>query len=157
MPHRAWSKLSSQQAGRYAEYFVQMTFTAYRYSVYRTEVDDRGIDCVVRLDNGPYYEIQVKSLRKPGYVFTPKSKTPLAPDRLIVFAYMLDGEEPALYLIPSLAWRQPNALLKDRDYGPGKKSEPEWGLNVSSKTMPALEEYNFDRVIHSLGEFVGDS
>ena len=94
----------------------------------------------------------MKSLRKPGYVFTPKSKTPLKADRVVVFVYLVDGCDPALFLIPSLAWRNPDALLKDRNYGPGKKSEPEWGLNISAKTMPLLETYAFDGAIASVNE-----
>jgi hypothetical protein len=34
-------------------------------------------------------------------------------------------ESPSLYLIPFIAWNQPDSLLVSRDYE-GKKSKPEW-------------------------------
>jgi len=39
-----WSKLSTLQLGRYAEYFVKMEFTLHGFDVYSAEVDDKGID-----------------------------------------------------------------------------------------------------------------
>jgi hypothetical protein len=46
----------------------------YGFQVYGTEVDDRGIDFIARHDQGPFIEIQVKSLRSMGYVFLQKDK-----------------------------------------------------------------------------------
>ena len=43
-----WGKLNSMQLGRYAEYFVKMEFTRHGFDVYTAEVDDKGIDFVVR-------------------------------------------------------------------------------------------------------------
>src|SRR3990170_2253645 len=48
MKKHAWSELNSLQIGKYAEYFVKMEFTQYGFDVYSSEVDDRGIDFVVR-------------------------------------------------------------------------------------------------------------
>lgn len=48
MERYTWSRLSSLQLGRYAEYFVKMEFTLYGFDVYTSEVDDRGIDFVIR-------------------------------------------------------------------------------------------------------------
>ena len=69
-----WSHLNTQQVGTYAEYFVKMELTMFGFQVYSTEVDDRGIDFVARKGNGPFMEVQVKSLRQFGYVFMHKSK-----------------------------------------------------------------------------------
>jgi hypothetical protein len=43
-----WSELTKLQVGRYAEYFVKMVFTLHGFDVYSAEVDDKGIDFVVR-------------------------------------------------------------------------------------------------------------
>ncbi len=43
-----WGKLNHLQLGRYAEYFVKMEFTRHGFDVYSAEVDDKGIDLVVR-------------------------------------------------------------------------------------------------------------
>ena len=73
-----WSRLNSHQVGRFAEYFVKMEFALYGFEIFTSEVDDRGIDFVVRHGQSPFYEIQVKSVRTSNYVFMQKSKFPLA-------------------------------------------------------------------------------
>ncbi len=70
-----WSRLNRQQVGAYTEYFVKMELTMYGFQVYSTEVDDRGIDFVARYEEGPFIEVQVKSLRSAGYVFMQKDKS----------------------------------------------------------------------------------
>ena len=76
MPSLKWSELSGLQRGRYAEYYAKMEFTSYGYEVYASEIDDRGIDFIVRNPkNGIFFEVQVKSLHgESGYVFIKKSK-----------------------------------------------------------------------------------
>ena len=65
-----WSCLNKQQIGTYAEYFVKMELTMYGFQVYTTEVDDRGIDFVARYERGPFYQVQVKSIRSNGIPVT---------------------------------------------------------------------------------------
>lgn len=90
-----------------------------------------------------FYEIQVKSLRKSGYVFLRKEHCTPAPHRLLAFVLFRDHEEPQAYLIPTTVWLAPTGPFVSRDYGEGKKSAPEWGLTVSDKHLPALEGYRF--------------
>ena len=49
MPCMNWSKLSSQQLGRYAEYYAMMEFSSHGCEVYSSEVDDHGVDFVVKI------------------------------------------------------------------------------------------------------------
>ena len=63
-----WKKLNSLQLGKYAEYYVKMEFTLYGFDVYTAEVDDKGIDFVIRR-NEKYYDLQVKSVRENNYIF----------------------------------------------------------------------------------------
>jgi len=144
-----WSKLNRQQVGAFSEYFVKMEMTMYGFQVYSTEVDDRGIDFVVRYENGPFISIQVKSVREKGYVFMHKDKFQLSPHLYLALAILHEGVEPRLYLIPSEAWKKPNELLADHDYE-GKESKPEWGLNLSKKNMNLLEDYAFSKVVAKL-------
>jgi len=58
-----WSRLTHLQVGRFAEYFVKMEFTLYGFDVYQAEVDDKGIDFVIRKGHERYFDIQVKSIR----------------------------------------------------------------------------------------------
>jgi hypothetical protein len=139
-----WSRLNKQQVGAYAEYFVKMEMTMYGFQVYDTEVDDRGIDFVARFERGPFIEVQVKSVRDTSTtVFMEKEKFKLSSTLYLAFAKFSDGKPPALYLIPSTVWKEPNGPFVSRDYGEGLKSKPEWGLNLSAKNMAVLEPYDF--------------
>ena len=150
MPRHQWKNLNTQQVGTYAEYFVKMELTMHGFQVYSTEVDDRGIDFVARRDSGPYIEVQVKSLRSMGYVFMQKTKFPLRPHTYLALCVFTEGQEPKVFLIPSVAWLAPNTIFVDRNYdAQGQTSKPEWGLNVSKRNMPALSQYSFESVINT--------
>ena len=123
----------------------------YGFQVYGSEVDDRGVDFVARYEKGPYLSIQVKSLREKGYVFMQKEKFEISPDWYLALAILNQGKEPQLYLIPAEDWKAPSSLLVDREYE-GKKSKPEWGLNLSIKNLPLLEEYAFQKMVAKLKE-----
>lgn len=64
-----WSKLNNLQLVRYAEYFTKMEFAFYGLEVYTSEVDDHGIDFIVKDKKGRFCEIQVKAKTEKGYVF----------------------------------------------------------------------------------------
>src|SRR6185369_12911720 len=120
-----WKILSALQVGKYAEYYSKMEFTMHGFHVFSSEVDDHGIDYVVKGKSGDYIEIQVKSLRGKGYIFIQKAKMPdLKTNRLISVVLFNQGKLPELYLIPSLEWEKTNELLVSRDYGEGMKSKP---------------------------------
>ncbi|HKI31670.1 MAG TPA: hypothetical protein VKA46_07365 [Gemmataceae bacterium] len=149
MGRYTWSRLNHLQVGRFAEYFVKMEFALYGFQVYTAEVDDRGIDFIVRHESGRFYEIQVKSIRGLNYVFMQKEKFPLRADRIAALVILLEDQSPELYLIPAPAWESPNAVLVSRDYE-GKQGPPEWGLNLSAKNRPLLAGFRFDGVVASL-------
>ncbi len=146
-----WSKLENKlQIGKYAEYFVMMELTRYGFQVYRTEVDDRGIDFVCRYEYGPFIEVQVKSVRGDvGYIFMEKDKFLLRKELYLVLVLFSDAQLPTLYLMPSIEWEKPHDVFVSRDYE-GKESKPEWGLNISHKNMHVLEKYRFEQVIDQL-------
>lgn len=52
MPNTTWSKLNSLQLGRYAEYYSKMEFASYGFEVYTSELDDHGIDFIVKTKAG---------------------------------------------------------------------------------------------------------
>jgi hypothetical protein len=83
------------------------------------------------------------------YIFFPKDKFVLRENLLAAITLFADGNEPALYLIPSTVWLQPNALFVSRDYK-GKKSDPEWGLNLSKRNLTLLKEYTFGTMVRNL-------
>jgi hypothetical protein len=143
-----WSRLSPLQIGRYAEYFVKMEFTLYDFDVYTSEVDDRGIDFVIRKGH-QYYDIQVKSVYKAKYIFLPKHKFDLRENLLVAVVIFRNGQLPELFLIRSSVWQKVDALIVSRDYEL-KKSKAEWGLNLSEKNYELLKKYSFEKVVEEL-------
>ena len=83
MDRQDWNRLKHIQLGRYAEYLVKMECALHGLDVYTAEVDDKGVDFVVRAHVDTFYDIQVKSLRPPGYVFMQKDRFDLRPTNLL--------------------------------------------------------------------------
>jgi hypothetical protein len=150
MSNTTWSKLNSLQLGRYAEYYSKMEFASYGFEVYTSEVDDHGIDFIVKTKSGIFLEIQVKSVLKTKYVFMQKEKWNIeSPTIYLSLLLFEDGKLPETYLIPATAWKTPNVLLGDKDYE-GLKSKPEYGLNLSKRNMQLLQEYKLEDVIATI-------
>jgi hypothetical protein len=149
---RSIATLNKMQTGKYAEYYTQMEFTLYGFEVFTPEVDDRGIDFIVKDGQGNFLEIQVKAIRKLTYVFLLKKHFDISNKNLYLSLLIFSGNKiPEMFLIPSKVWKKPNALFVDRDYGkPGQTSNPEWGLNISQKNMDILNQYKFRDKIKQL-------
>jgi len=145
-----WHRLTSLQLSKYAEHLFKMEFILLGCDVFTAEVDDHGLDFVVRKDETTYYDVQVKSVNKARYIFFPKSEFSLRANLLAAVVLFFNREVPKLYLMPATAWLHPNALLVSHDYI-GKKGPPEWGLNLSLKNLPLLAEFAFDKTIQGLG------
>lgn len=144
-----WSRLNHLQVGRYAEYFVKMEAVLYGFDVYTAEVDDKGIDFVIRTRAQHYYDIQVKSSRGFNYIFFPKSTFDPREHLFAAVVFLFPNQAPDLFLIPATVWQSPTSPFVSHDYE-GKKSKPEWGLQVTAKTYPRLAEYSFDKVASTL-------
>lgn len=57
------------------------------------------------------------------------------------------GEHPDMYMIPASAWKtRENKLLVYHAYE-GKKSAPEYGVNLSARNQPELEQYKLDKML----------
>ncbi|MBS1828813.1 MAG: DUF4365 domain-containing protein [Acidobacteria bacterium] len=151
-----WSRLNRLQLGRYAEYLVKMEFVLFGCDVFSSEVDDHGIDFVIRTRTGNHYDVQVKSFRLEAgkgtpYVFLQKSKFVIDPRLVLVLVQFVGGEPPSLWMIPSCVDGQPNRIFESRDYGEGKQSSPEWGLTLSKKKLALLrQDCSFGTVLSGL-------
>ncbi len=149
-----FDNLSHLQIGRIGEYWVKIWLTLSGFDTYYNDVDDKGIDFILRLDNNKHIDIQVKTIRtNTGYVYVSKEtwKNELR-DNLYLALVLLDNHKmPTIYFIPSNAWLSPNELLKDRNYEKeGQKSKPEWGVNVSQKNMGLLHQYDITKFIERI-------
>ncbi len=146
LPNTNWTQLKPQQLGRYAEYYTKMEFASHGCDVYTSEVDDHGIDFVVKDKNNRFCEIQVKSIRGTGYVFMQKNKFDITNKNLYLALLIFEvGKLPDIFLIPSQAWEVPNEIFVDRNYDkPGQRSVPEYGVNISKRNYSILEIFKFE-------------
>lgn len=145
----AGEKLHSRQ------YYAKMEFASYGYEVYTSEVDDHGVDFVVKVpETNRFYEVQVKSVRNYGYVFIPESKMKeLTPYRLVCCLHFLDDKLPDVFVIPATSWEMPNELLVHRKYDkPGLTSKPEYGINISRKNYSLLNPYCVEEQLSKMKE-----
>jgi len=151
-----WSRLNRLQLGKFAEYLVKMEFVLYGCDVFSSEVDDHGIDFVIRTKAGNHFDVQVKSFRViPGkntpYVFLEKQKFQIHSSRLLVLVHFVINQPPTLYLLPSSVNGEPNPLFVSRDYGEGRQSAPEWGMTLSKRNIERLsQESAFHIVVDTL-------
>ncbi len=155
MPNLKWSELTPLQLGRYAEYYAKMEFASFGYEVYTSEVDDHGVDFVVKVPKtNQFYEVQVKAVRNYGYVFIPETKMEiLTPCRLVCYLHFLEDKLPDVFVIPSTAWEEPNEVLVHRKYKkPGQTSKPEYGINVSRKNYSLLYPYCVEEQLRKIKE-----
>lgn len=149
-PEDHWSRLNHLQLGRFAEYLVKMNFTRLDVSVFTAEVDDRGIDFVIRTDSGKHYDVQVKSVRGSSYIFLRQDKfTPRENMLVAIVRFAHDGEPPKLYLVPSTTCGQSDGPFVNRPY-PNLRSKPEWGLTWSKRTVERLESFKFCNTVRRL-------
>lgn len=152
-----WSQLHRMRLGRYAEYFAKMEFTQFNFDVYTSEVDNRGIDFVIRKDKATYYDVQVKSARPENNKLTPfilieKKDFTLQDNLLIVVVLFFNGKPPQYFLIPISEWGKPNnnKLLKLHPFG-GPNKSPAWAVILSKKGLALLEQqYKFDIIVQQL-------
>lgn len=136
-----WNKLTKLQLGKYAEYLTKMEFLLLGCDVFCSEVDQHGIDFVVRASQGCHFDVQVKSFQsKPGttpYIYMEKGIFKPDPSLLLAVVQFVQGEPSKLFLLQSGDGSSHHPLFESRDYV-GKKSPPEWGLTLSKKKMALL-------------------
>lgn len=145
-----WSRsgLTPQKLGTFCEYYAKMTLASYGLDIFTSEVDDHGIDFVAESQNG-FLKFQVKGVRTATtqYVFMKKEHFDIEDDSLFLFLILLkDGEHPEEYIIPTSAWRQESSMFVYHAYE-GKKSKPEYGINLSKKNMAELENYRIENIL----------
>ena len=150
-----YDKLNHLQIGRFGEYWVKMWLTLAGFDTYTSEVDDKGIDFVIRLDNDNHIDIQVKTIRSKGYVFVSKKtwNYNLRKNLYLALVILNNNRIPDLFLIPSIVWEKPNQLFRNNDYEKkDQKSLPEWGINISRKNLEILEEFRITKMIPKIKE-----
>lgn len=140
-----WNSLNHLQVGRFGESFVKLELTRLGCDVYTSDVDDRGIDFIVRLDSSHYLDIQVKTVRGYSYVYAREASFPDAENLYLALVILQNDAQPQMFCIPRTRWRSPDQVFVYRAYTDAK-SPPEYGINLSAKNFRSLSEFSIDRV-----------
>lgn len=155
-----YSKLKSNlYVGEFGAQLVRLNFTVNEIDTFIPLIDDKAIDFIARVNDGVYYDIQVKTLRltKARYFYETKQKwgTTIRQNLLIAFVILRENSSPTMLLIPGSNWLDEsvtNKIFANRDYE-GKKSPPEWGLTFTNKNLDYLEDkYDIDKMLNNLKE-----
>ena len=144
-----WRRLSRQQKGTYGEYVAKMEFVIYGYLVFGSEIDDRGVDFVVRNEAGSHFDVQVKTVTDRNYTYIRESK--FAENLWICLVVLTEGDHPALYLFSGRDWNSDTSGLLQYHHFP-KAKEPEYGIHVTKTRASAMERFAFDRSVERLRE-----
>lgn len=128
-----------------------MSLASYGMSIYTSEVDDHGIDFVAETQKG-FLKFQVKSIRSgTNYVFMHKDTFDITDTSLYMILLILeDGHHPVEYIIPYSAWNNANSKLFVYHAYEDKKSQPEYGINISQKNISELETYRIENMINCI-------
>lgn len=147
-------ELTRQQKGRIAEELAKVKFLSWGFEVYVPEVDERGIDLIVRHPaTGCFYEVQVKGATNNNYLCFKKASvnSETKDKRLVCYVRLDDEPEQAFFLIPLSAWDGSNPLFPVYEYDKeGCSSAPEYGISVSKKNTHFLAPYRFDKTVIDL-------
>lgn len=128
-----------------------MLLASYGMSIYTSEVDDHGIDFVAETEKG-FFKFQVKSIRSgTSHVYMRKDKFDILDSSLyLLLIRLINGKHPMLYIIPATTWQDENGNVFVYRAYEGKKSKPEYSVNLSRKNIPQLERFKIENMIESI-------
>jgi len=148
-PPSAVAKMTKRQVGEFAKELVKQEFQKHGFEIDCDSPEQKAFNFTARR-GGHTVEVQVRSLRKFGYVYVEKDRFTLRDQLYLAFVFFPEGHLPALFLIPSIVWKTPARPFVSRDYGPGLQSPPEWGMTISATNLQLLEPYRFDSSLRAL-------
>ena len=148
MTNPEWTALNSLQLSQYAEYLIKMEFASYGFEIYIPDLDCPNGNFLTKKGKGPFYKIQVKSVRGFNNVYFAE-KFDIMEDLFGAMVLFIPGWQPQLYLIPSTAWNINDGLFVTH-LSKSENSLSEWGLILSSNNLDHLNMYLFDKIIPDL-------
>jgi hypothetical protein len=147
-----WKQLSKRQLNTYARLYLQGEFVRFGAEILNGNQDPQADFSVMTSQK---YGVKVRALRwfnrphESNYAFVEKSKLALREELLVALVLLQDRLPAEAFLIPTLAWKQPNRLLVNPDYE-HKESAPEWGIRVYASTLPLLEPFRMETIVATL-------
>ena len=153
MLNKKWSSLDNEyktgglKRGHFAEYFAEMQLMLHGFEVYKTLVDDRGIDFIIRKPKGVFFEIQVKSITDYDNIVIKMDKFDIANKHLYLLAVQfVDDKDPEMYIIPSTRWTKPDNIF----YAGENIKNPQYGLRLTKSNLGSLQEYKLETYIEKI-------
>jgi hypothetical protein len=145
-----WHRLTRLQKDKFGEYTLKIELTLWGLDVFSSEIDTPGADLLVRIDPSMHLEIHARTVR--GFRSINFDKERFSPRENLYAAIIILElyQPPKLYLIPSTVWLKPDHLFFSKEYE-GMMSSPKWGINLSHKNLPLLDDYAFERIV---GEWI---
>jgi hypothetical protein len=139
MTHDRWRQLRGVALIAYGKDYVTERLEGLGCTVTRASnpVDGR---LSVRTAGGRALEVFVSTQRVGGYAFWTKRRLQPSGDRFAVLVVLAEASEPDVFLVPSTDWVAAAPPLTDRDYV-GRKSEPEYGIELAPAALPLLQRY----------------
>ncbi|HCC36309.1 MAG TPA: hypothetical protein DEQ14_01095 [Treponema sp.] len=156
MLNKNWSSLNTEsnskklKKGQLAEYYAEMQLILYGFETYKSAIDDRGIDLIIRNSHGVFFEIQVKSITAYENIFIKRNKFDTKNDRLYLLAvqFVEDEKDPEMYIIPSTRWTNHDNIFYDSGL---ENNEPQFGLRLTNKeNCDSLQEYKLENYIERI-------
>lgn len=133
-----WDRLGKQQIGRYAEHYVKFELVRAGYEVFTTEVDDRGIDLVVRGPDLVFRTVQVKAVRNDQSVYLNKVSFSTTDGGLLAIVDLENECLPVVCVIPARDVGQASELFGEwKDTKTGKDW---WFVKFKKKSRALLRE-----------------
>ena len=121
----------------------------YGYLVFSAEIDDRGVDFVVRNDAGRHFDVQVKTVTDRNYTYITESK--FSESLWICLVVLTEGDHPTLYLFSGRDWNSDTSNLLQRHHFP-KSKEAEYGIHIAKKRVLVMKRFAFDQSVERLRE-----
>ena len=121
----------------------------YGYLVFSAEIDDRGVDFVVRNDAGRHFDVQVKTVTCWKYTYITESK--FSESLWICLVVLAEGVHPTLYLFSGRDWDLDTSGLLRRNHFPNAK-EAEYGIHIAKKRVSVMKQFAFDQSVEKLRE-----
>ena len=121
----------------------------YGYLVFSAEIDDRGVDFVVRNEAGKHFDIQVKTVTDRNFTYITESK--FSESLWVCLVVLTEGKLQTLYLFSGRDWSSDTRGLLRRHHFP-KSREADYGIHIAKKRMLIMEQFAFNRSVERLRE-----
>lgn len=144
----------TNQLRKHAEHLVMLEFIKAGVEVFQNESNIGMVDFIIKNKFGSYQEVslQVLNLEAERSVKIPKSELGfILPGNLwIALVLFMKEMEPAVYLIPSKVFENPNEIFVNNEQIERFRHLSNWEIKVFTRAIPELSKYSFSAMVTKL-------